>query len=116
MYHYLTGSASWLVLTQITAVFGVRGYYGDLILAPKLVREQFDPQGIAKMSFYFAAGRVAVEYHNPQRLDVGEYAIRQVHCNGCSIATAPIAQAEVLIKREIFTFPESVLKVFLDAA
>ena len=33
MYHYLTGAASWFMLTMITQVFGVRGEAGDLIFA-----------------------------------------------------------------------------------
>ena len=42
MYPYLTGSASWYLLTLLTEVFGVKGDLGDLVLAPKLVAAQFD--------------------------------------------------------------------------
>ncbi|MCD4685888.1 MAG: cellobiose phosphorylase, partial [Anaerolineae bacterium] len=35
MYTYLTGSASWLLLTLTTEVFGVKGDLGDLALEPK---------------------------------------------------------------------------------
>ena len=42
MYHYLTGAASWLMLTVLSEIFGVKGAYGDLMIAPKLVAEQFD--------------------------------------------------------------------------
>ena len=31
MYHYLTGAASWYLMTMITEVFGIRGEAGDLI-------------------------------------------------------------------------------------
>lgn len=44
MYTYLTGSASWLLLTMVTEVFGVKGKLGDLLLQPKLVKEQFDSE------------------------------------------------------------------------
>ena len=37
MYPYLTGSASWYLLTLVTEVFGVKGELGDLALEPKLV-------------------------------------------------------------------------------
>ncbi len=47
MYPWLTGSASWYLLTLLTEVFGVKGDLGDLILEPKLVAAQFDPQGDA---------------------------------------------------------------------
>ena len=39
MYHYLTGAASWFMMTMITQVFGVRGEAGNLILAPQLTAE-----------------------------------------------------------------------------
>ena len=54
MYHYLTGAASWFMLTMITQVFGVRGEAGDLIFAPRLMGEQFDSQGKASVSLVFA--------------------------------------------------------------
>ena len=44
LYPYLTGSASWYLLTLITEVFGVKGTLGDLTLAPKLLAAQFDAQ------------------------------------------------------------------------
>ena len=72
MYHYLTGSASWLVLTQLIHVFGVRGHRGDLMLAPQLVKEEFNKKGIASVSCQFAGKRLTVEYHNPQKLDAGQ--------------------------------------------
>ena len=47
MYHYLTGAASWFMLTMITEVFGVRGEAGDLVLDTKLTAEQLDEIGTA---------------------------------------------------------------------
>lgn len=41
MYSYLTGSASWFVLTMLTEVFGLKGRYGDLVVQPKLSAGQF---------------------------------------------------------------------------
>ena len=35
MYNYLTGAASWFMLTMITEVYGVKGSLGNLVLAPK---------------------------------------------------------------------------------
>ena len=42
MYHYLTGAASWYMLTVITEMFGAKGCAGNLMLEPKLERQQFD--------------------------------------------------------------------------
>ncbi|MCA9396535.1 MAG: cellobiose phosphorylase, partial [Candidatus Omnitrophica bacterium] len=36
LYHYLTGSASWLITTYLTQVFGIMGHLGDLLITPKL--------------------------------------------------------------------------------
>jgi cellobiose phosphorylase len=86
MYHYLTGSASWLVLTQLTQVFGVRGSRGNLMLCPQLVKEEFNTKGIASVSCQFAGKRLSVEYHNPLKLDAGQYAIKEILIDGKSSA------------------------------
>ena len=54
MYHYLTGAASWYLFTMITEVFGVRGVFGNLLVHPKLLAEQFDEAGTASVSVTFA--------------------------------------------------------------
>lgn len=82
MYHYLTGSASWMVLTQLTKVFGVCGHYGDLLLAPHLVREQFDKDRTARVACSFAGRRLKIEYRNPKGLDAGKYRIKEIQTNG----------------------------------
>jgi cellobiose phosphorylase len=82
MYPYLTGSASWYLLTMITQVFGVRGHRGDLVLDPKLVREQFDGDGRATLSTLFAGKRLDVVYENPDRLDCGAYRVAAVRLDG----------------------------------
>ncbi len=107
MYHYLTGSASWLVLTQLTQVFGVRGEGGDLVISPKLVKEEFSHEGKASVESYFAGKRIKVVYHNEQKLDYGSYTIKgvsfkdfegsvefsQTHPAQIKLSRAPIQQA-----------------------
>lgn len=46
LYAYLTGAASWYMLTMITEVFGVKGDLGDLVIAPSLLPEQFDEKAV----------------------------------------------------------------------
>jgi cellobiose phosphorylase len=82
MYPYLTGSASWYLLTLLTEVFGIKGRLGDLTLEPKLVREQFDADGKAAVLTLFAGRRLNVIYHNTARLAYGEYAIQGIQLNG----------------------------------
>lgn len=76
VYHYLTGAASWYMLTVITQVFGVRGEKGDLILAPQLVREQFDAQGKASIGLTFAGKRCFVTYVNGEKADWDGYRLQ----------------------------------------
>ena len=78
MYHYLTGAASWLLLTMLTEVYGVKGRLGDLILQPKLVKEQFDAAGNAAVTTVFAGKKLRVVYANPAWLDYGRYRLQQV--------------------------------------
>ena len=82
MYPYLTGSASWYLLTMLTEVFGVKGYRGDLTLEPKLVREQFNPDGKATVFTLFANRKLNITYHNTTRLDYGEYTVKEIKLNG----------------------------------
>ena len=73
MYHYLTGAASWYMLTVITQAFGVRGEGGDLVIEPKLVREQFDGNGEAAIDFSFAGKQFRAVIVNQAGKDFGEY-------------------------------------------
>ena len=82
MYHYLTGAASWYMMTMITQAFGVRGEAGDLALEPKLTAGQFDAAGLAAVCVTFAGRRLEVCYRNPDGLDWGSYQIGQVLCDG----------------------------------
>lgn len=82
MYHYLTGSASWLLLTVISQMFGVRGNQGDLIIEPKLVKEQFDHEGKINISLEFQNKKFNIIYINKDNKDYGEYIIKDLYFNG----------------------------------
>jgi len=101
MYHYLTGSASWLVLTQLTQVFGVRGEGGDLVLAPALVREEFNAEGRASVICQFAEKKLTVIYENCDCLDVGSYLIKEVSLNDHSVVFKKDGLRGVKIKRDV---------------
>jgi len=100
MYPYLTGSASWLVLTELTQVFGVRGEGGDLVIAPKLVKEEFGSCAEISIASHFAGQKIKVVYANPQKLDYGQYAIGSITLNGEKIA-AQTAGSAVKIPRAV---------------
>lgn len=80
MYHYLTGAASWYLMTMVTEVFGVRGEAGDLLLYPKLLAEQFDSNGISSITVPFAGKRFVITYQNKNGKDFGAYTIGSAYC------------------------------------
>ncbi|TQR46421.1 GH36-type glycosyl hydrolase domain-containing protein [Paenibacillus popilliae] len=82
MYHFLTGSASWLLLTELTEVFGVKGKLGKLLLEPKLVQEQFDSSGEASVDTMFADKKLRIVYRNASKLDYRQYRTQEVKLNG----------------------------------
>jgi cellobiose phosphorylase len=85
MYPYLTGSASWYLLTLVTRVFGIYGILGDLAIEPKLVSEQFDLDGNAGLSTLFAGRMLDIIYKNPMRLEYGEYRVGKISLNGMPV-------------------------------
>ncbi len=80
MYHYLTGAASWFMMTMMTEVFGVKGDAGDLCFRPQLMAEQFDENGKASLALTFANKKLQIVYENEQKKDAGDYRIASVSC------------------------------------
>lgn len=87
-YHYLTGSASWLMITVLNEMFGVKGNMGDLQLAPKLMLEQFDSDGKASVELVFADRQLKVQYLNPKKLEYGDYQVGSIWIDGNSFETS----------------------------
>ncbi|MBZ0165910.1 MAG: cellobiose phosphorylase, partial [Candidatus Omnitrophica bacterium] len=114
MYHYLTGSASWLVLTVLTQVFGVAGEYGHLRIHPKLVKKQFDTAGQAAVSCIFAGKRMTVHYVNPQLWDYGEYLVHDVRINGQPLTLADAPGPAVSIERRLIDKAMSEIKIVVN--
>ena len=102
-YSYLTGSASWALLTIVTQMFGVRGKHGDLLLDPQLMPEQFDAQHQASIQTPFAGVILTVVYHNPEGLAAGRYGIAQVRHEKTSVAFTTDAKGGALIKAPLLT-------------
>ncbi len=82
MYHYLTGAASWYMMTMITEVFGVHGEAGNLVIKPKLLKKQFDENKTASIRFRFAGKEFEVTFKNTDELEYGEYGIGAADCDG----------------------------------
>jgi cellobiose phosphorylase len=82
VYGWLTGSASWYLLTMLTQVYGVRGHLGDLLLAPNLAPEQFDAAGEASVCAQFAGRNLEITYRNPGRVPPAACRIESVALDG----------------------------------
>lgn len=82
LYHYLTGSASWLLLTVLTEMFGVKGSFGDLVLEPKLMAEQFDEEQKAQVGLTFAGRKLKICYINRDMLEYGSYQVKGITLDG----------------------------------
>ena len=101
MYPYLTGSASWLVLTLLTEVFGVKGDYGDLSLTPRLMSAEFDGEGSASVSTVFAGRKFLVVYRNPKHKEYGEYQMGTVTVDGLDVNVKRQGKCVVLTRRDL---------------
>jgi cellobiose phosphorylase len=116
MYPYLTGSASWYLLTMLTEVLGTRGRLGDLVLEPKLMLEQFDADGQASVLTLFAGRRLKITYQNPDRLSWGAYTIAEIRLNGELAAYERQGRAAILPQSTIMALDAGrahTLEVFL---
>ncbi|MDD3416653.1 MAG: cellobiose phosphorylase [Lachnospiraceae bacterium] len=82
LYTYLTGAASWYMLTMITEVFGVKGKFGDLVIAPALMPEQFNEKGIASLKLEFAGKKFDIQFYNPEKMTCENAKIKSATCDG----------------------------------
>ncbi len=99
MYSYLTGSASWFLLTLLTQVFGVRGMDGDLLIEPKLCREQFETSKTISIYRSFAGRKLRVNFINPEELSWGGYKIAKARLNADDLPGC--GSGSVIIKRNL---------------
>ncbi len=100
MYLYLTGSASWYVMTMLTEVFGFKGHFGDLVIEPKLVKDQFEHSEIISLSCYFAERRFSIIFHNPRKLDYEKYQIESVKITPVALKFKKDSPKKIMISRQ----------------
>jgi cellobiose phosphorylase len=98
MYPYLTGSASWLVLTMINEVFGIKGKEGNLVIEPKLCAEQFKGASTITINRVFAERHLQVNFLCPKKLRPDRYKIIKVSLDSCDL---PFKESRcIIIKRK----------------
>ncbi len=111
MYTWLTGSASWYLLTLVTEVFGVRGYHGDLTLAPKLTIAQFNQTGNASLITRFAGKLIEVTYQNPGKLDYDQYLVISVSIEGEPVNFIARGTKIRIARENIENHPKQVIRI-----
>lgn len=82
LYAYLTGAASWYMLTMITEVFGVKGQLGDMVIAPALMPEQYDQEGKASLKIEFAGRKFSIHIFNREKKEWNKVQIKEAFCDG----------------------------------
>jgi cellobiose phosphorylase len=111
MYHYLTGSASWLMLTVLTEMFGVKGHLGHLKIEPKLLKEQFNEQDMTTVKTVFTDKRMTILYSNPQALEYGTYKIKEILINDISIEVSLKGDAAVISKEMLQAYKDDEIMI-----
>ncbi len=116
MYPYLTDSASWYLLTMMTDVFGVQGSLGDLVLHPRLLKEQFDHRGEASIHTIFASRKLHIRYLNPLHKAHEESVISELKINGKRVEFESTEAKGALIKRDQITSlsPEGIHSILVS--
>ncbi len=103
LYNYLTGAASWYLMTVVTENFGVRGNAGDLCIEPKVLLQQFDGNKEAAILLPFRGKNFEVVFKNEAGKEFGDYEIGKVSLDGealtdftKSAATIPATKIDAL--------------------
>lgn len=85
MYHYLTGSASWLILVIVEDMFGINAKFGDYYFAPKLLKSQFSKDGVASIETLINDKFTKISYENKNHLEYGKYRIKEAYLDGIKV-------------------------------
>ncbi len=99
LYNYLTGAASWYLMTIVTESFGVRGNAGDLTIEPKLLSEQFDDRGECSITLPFRGRNFEVIFKNPRKKTFGQYEVERVVLDGKSEIESLRSSAVIPVSR-----------------
>jgi cellobiose phosphorylase len=94
LYLYLTGSASWYIYTLVEQMLGIKAYFGDILIEPKLCPDQFLKNSIGlTLNFY---GKILnIEYIKPNQTSK-TMSVEKVLLNKRTIATC---NGKLLIKK-----------------
>lgn len=118
LYPYLTGSASWYIMTLITKVFGIRGKYGNLIVDPQIRAEQFDQKGEISITTLFDNQKIQFTFHNVNFIEPEDYRVQNLILNNQKVTFEKNKHGIIIRKEELQEFLNHELnhmEVFLDS-
>ena len=70
------------MMTVVTQIYGFRGLWGDLMIEPKILLEQFDTEGNFSAEIPYRGQTFSVVYQNPGRKEYGKYQIGEIWIDG----------------------------------
>ncbi len=85
LYPYLTGSASWLIYSLISEVWGLKFSSGKITISPKLVKDNFRYSKKISLTVNVKGKLITLLYKNPQKKDYPDYRIVAISAEGKSI-------------------------------
>ncbi|MFH1245542.1 MAG: cellobiose phosphorylase [Candidatus Omnitrophota bacterium] len=112
LYLYLTGSASWYIYTLLQEILGIKFFFGDLVLEPKLTTEDFSKKTI-ETTFNFHNKKIKVIFARGQKTSAACYTIKNVLLENQPL---PHAAGRCLIKKELLLAVKKeplILKIYL---
>ncbi|RJP29692.1 MAG: cellobiose phosphorylase [Candidatus Omnitrophota bacterium] len=109
LYLYLTGSASWYIYTIIEQVLGVNFSFGDIVLRPMLLAQNFIKGKKIKLGLSLYNKKVNIEYTAISRK--AALKIRKVIVNGEKLTSRG---ASFIISRDKLVKDNNLIKVYLS--
>jgi len=106
LYPFLTGSAAWFLLTLLAEGYGVRGRFGDLVLAPRFSADQWQNGREWSVQMPFAGKTLEITYRHPGQTPHPVCQIAGIEVNGKNREIGSGAGEVVFPRQEITTWPD----------
>ena len=98
------------MLAIVTQSFGVRGRCGDLLIEPKLSREQFKDTAVIGIDRSFAGKNLRINFYNPKKLSATGYKIARATLNSRDLALKE-ARSLLIGRKTILNLPSKKLNI-----
>ncbi len=114
MYHYLTGSASWFILTLLSEIYCVKGELGGLLISPKLPDKFFSASNEVSVSLNFSNKKLFIKFKTGSKKKF-YHKVEEVKINGIKLPKNFLKGDKLFIPKEklgcYLTAEENVIEV-----